>query len=134
MDIRPDYANVACGDAQLQKVSPDQVEVGSVIVIRPGEKVPLDGVVIEGTSSLNTVALTGESMPREITVDDEVISGCINLSGVIRVRTTKNFGESTVSKIIELVENASNWLRMPANTSRRARPSSPALPASTPPL
>ena len=107
MDIRPDYANVACGDAQLQKVSPDQVEVGSVIVIRPGEKVPLDGVVIEGTSSLNTVALTGESMPREITVDDEIISGCINLSGVIRVRTTKNFGESTVSKIIELVENAS---------------------------
>ena len=107
MDIRPDYANVACGDAQLQKVSPDQVEVGSVIVVRPGEKVPLDGVVIEGTSSLNTVALTGESMPREITVDDEVISGCINLSGVIRVRTTKNFGESTVSKIIELVENAS---------------------------
>ena len=107
MDIRPDYANVACGDAQLQKVSPDQVEVGSVIVVRPGEKVPLDGVVIEGTSSLNTIALTGESMPREITVDDEVISGCINLSGVIRVRTTKNFGESTVSKIIELVENAS---------------------------
>ena len=107
MDIRPDYANVACGEAQLQKVSPDQVEVGSVIVIRPGEKVPLDGVVIEGTSSLNTVALTGESMPREITVDDEIISGCINLSGVIRVRTTKNFGESTVSKIIELVENAS---------------------------
>ena len=107
MDIRPDYANVACGEAQLQKVSPDQVEVGSVIVVRPGEKVPLDGVVIEGTSSLNTVALTGESMPREITVDDEVISGCINLSGVIRVRTTKNFGESTVSKIIELVENAS---------------------------
>ena len=107
MDIRPDYANVACGEAQLQKVSPDQVEVGSVIVVRPGEKVPLDGVVIEGTSSLNTVALTGESMPREITVDDEIISGCINLSGVIRVRTTKNFGESTVSKIIELVENAS---------------------------
>lgn len=107
MDIRPDYANVASGEAQLQKVSPDQVEVGSVIVVRPGEKVPLDGVVIEGTSSLNTVALTGESMPREITVDDEVISGCINLSGVIRVRTTKNFGESTVSKIIELVENAS---------------------------
>ena len=107
MDIRPDYANVACGEAQLQKVSPDQVEVGSVIVVRPGEKVPLDGVVIEGTSSLNTIALTGESMPREITVDDEVISGCINLSGVIRVRTTKNFGESTVSKIIELVENAS---------------------------
>ena len=107
MDIRPDYANVACGDAQLQKVSPDQVEVGSVIVVRPGEKVPLDGVVIEGTSSLNTIALTGESMPREVTVDDEVISGCINLSGVIRVRTTKNFGESTVSKIIELVENAS---------------------------
>ena len=107
MDIRPDYANVAYGDAQLQIVSPDQVEVGSVIVVRPGEKVPLDGVVIEGTSSLNTVALTGESMPREITVDDEVISGCINLSGVIRVRTTKNFGESTVSKIIELVENAS---------------------------
>ena len=107
MDIRPDYANVACGDAQLQKVSPDQVEVGSVIVVRPGEKVPLDGVVIEGTSSLNTVALTGESMPREITVDDEVISGCVNISGVIRVQVTKTFGESTVSKILNLVEHAS---------------------------
>ena len=112
MDIRPDYANVENSqlstlNSQLKRVSPEEVEVGSVIVIRPGEKVPLDGVVVEGSSSLNTVALTGESVPREITVDDEVISGCVNLSGVIKVRTTKSFGESTVSKIIELVEHAS---------------------------
>ncbi len=106
MDIRPDVAHVE-GDGLTKDVSPEQVEVGSVIIIRSGEKVPLDGIVIEGSSSLNTVALTGESLPREITVDDEVISGCVNLSGVIRVRTTKNFGESTVSKIIELVEHAS---------------------------
>ena len=103
MDIRPDFACLENGE----RVAPDQVAVGSVIVIRPGEKVPLDGVVIEGTSSLNTVALTGESLPREIALDDEVISGCVNLLGVIKVRTTKNFGESTVSKIIELVEHAS---------------------------
>ena len=101
MDIRPDVAHV--GDKDL---SPEDVAVGSVIVIRPGEKVPLDGVVIEGTSALNTVALTGESLPREVGEGDEVISGCVNLSGVVRVRVTKSFGESTVSKIINLVENA----------------------------
>ena len=107
MDIRPDVAHVENIDkGVLNDVSPEQVELGSVIVIRPGEKVPLDGVVVEGTSALNTVALTGESLPRDITVDDEVISGCVNLSGVIRVRTTKSFGESTVSKIIRLVEDA----------------------------
>ena len=105
MDIRPDVAHLEAEG--LQDVAPDAVEVSSVIVIRPGEKVPLDGVVIEGTSALNTVALTGESLPRDITVGDEVISGCVNLSGVIRVRTTKAFGESTVSKIINLVEHAS---------------------------
>ena len=105
MDIRPDVANVE-RDGQLQTVSPDAVRVGETIVIRPGEKVPLDGLVIEGTSALNTVALTGESLPRDITIGDEVISGCVNISGVVRVRTTKAFGESTVSKIISLVENA----------------------------
>ena len=101
MDIRPDVAHLEDKD-----VAPDEVPVGSVIIIRPGEKVPLDGVVIEGVSALNTVALTGESVPRDITVDDEVISGCVNLSGVLKVRTTKDFGESTVSKIINLVEHA----------------------------
>ena len=101
MDIRPDVAHL-----NGQDVSPESVEVGSVIVIRPGEKVPLDGVVVEGTSALNTIALTGESLPRDVNVGDEVISGCVNLSGVLRVRTTKAFGESTVSKIISLVENA----------------------------
>ena len=108
MDIRPDVAHVeARGKTEeVRDVSPDQVEVGSIIIIRPGEKIPLDGVVIEGTSALNTVALTGESVPRDITSGDEVISGCVNLSGVIKVRTTKSFGESTASKIIELVEHA----------------------------
>ena len=108
MDIRPDVAHVEVRGERLEvrDMNPDQVAVGNVIVIRPGEKVPLDGVVIEGSSALNTTALTGESMPREIGIDDEVISGCVNLSGVIKVRTTKNFGESTVSKIIELVEHA----------------------------
>ena len=105
MDIRPDVAHVEAG-GKVETKNPEQVEIGSVIVIRPGEKVPLDGVVIEGASALNTVALTGESAPREIGIDDEVISGCVNLSGVIKVRTTKTFGESTVSKIIELVEHA----------------------------
>lgn len=105
MDIRPDVAHVEV-KGRLENVDPNQVEVGSTIVIRPGEKVPLDGVVIEGSSALNTIALTGESMPRDIAIEDEVISGCVNLSGVIRVRTTKAFAESTVSKIIELVENA----------------------------
>ena len=105
MNIRPDVAHVDVND-QIEDVRPEEVEVGSTIVIRPGEKVPLDGVVLEGTSSLNTVALTGEALPRDIAVGDEVISGCINLSGVLRVRTTKVFGESTVSKIIRLVEHA----------------------------
>ena len=104
MDIRPDIAHME--DSQLKDISPEKVAVGSVIVIRPGEKVPLDGVIIEGNSSLNTVALTGESLPRDVKVGDEVISGCVNLSGVLRVRTTKAFGESTVAKIINLVENA----------------------------
>ena len=115
MDIRPDVAHMEMrneelgmrnDDYQVNDVSPEAVEVGSVIIIRPGEKVPLDGVIIEGTSALNTVALTGESLPRDVNVGDEVISGCVNLSGVLRVRTTKAFGESTVSKIISLVENA----------------------------
>lgn len=105
MNIRPDSANVERNGA-VEMVEPETVAVGEIIVVKPGEKVPLDGVVVEGSSSLNTVALTGESVPREITVEDEVISGCVNLTGVIRVRTTKSFGESTVSKIIELVENA----------------------------
>ena len=110
MDIRPDVAHLEetgrQGDRELQDISPEAVEVGSIIVIRPGEKVPLDGIVVEGSTSLNTIALTGESLPREISVGDEVISGCVNLSGVIKVRTTKAFGESTVSKILSLVENA----------------------------
>lgn len=106
MDIRPDIAHVE-RQGQIHDISPEQVESGSIIVIRPGEKVPLDGVVIEGKSALNTVALTGESVPRDIDMGDEVISGCVNLSGVIKVRTTKSFGESTASKIIELVEHAS---------------------------
>ena len=105
MDIRPDVANVE-RDGKVENISPEQVEVGETIIIKPGEKVPLDGIVIEGNTSLNTIALTGESVPREIVEGDEVISGCVNLSGVIKVRTTKNFGESTVSKIINLVENA----------------------------
>ena len=105
MDIRPDVAHLET-TADIKDISPEAVAVDSVILIRPGEKVPLDGVVIEGTSALNTVALTGESLPREISVGDEVISGCVNLSGVLRVRVTKPFGESTVSKIISLVEHA----------------------------
>ena len=107
MDIRPDYANIET-DGKLQKVDPDEVEPGSVIVVQPGEKVPIDGVVIEGTSTLNTSALTGESLPREAKVGDEVVSGCINMSGLLKIRTTKEFGESTVSKILDLVENAAS--------------------------
>ena len=106
MDIRPDYANIE-KDGELVQVDPDEVELGSVIVVQPGEKVPLDGVIEEGSSTLNTSALTGESLPREATIGDEVISGCVNLSGVLRIRTTKEFGESTVSKILDLVENSS---------------------------
>ena len=107
MDIRPDYANIEV-DGQLQQVSPDEVAIGSVIVVQPGEKVPIDGVVEEGTSTLNTSALTGESLPREVQAGDEIISGCINMSGLLRIRTTKEFGESTVSKILDLVENSSS--------------------------
>lgn len=107
MDIRPDYANIEV-DGELRQVDPDEVEIGTVIVVTPGEKVPIDGVVTEGESSLNTSALTGESVPREVKAGDEIISGCINLSGVIRVKTTKEFGESTVSKILDLVENATS--------------------------
>ena len=107
MDIRPDYANIET-DGKLQKVDPDEVEPGSVIVVQPGEKVPIDGVVIEGTSTLNTSALTGESLPREAGMGDEVVSGCINMSGLLKIRTTKEFGESTVSKILDLVENAAS--------------------------
>ena len=107
MDIRPDYANVE-HDGKLEKADPDEVEVGSIIVVQPGEKVPLDGIVVEGKSSLNTGALTGESIPRDVRQGDEIISGCINMTGVLKVRTTKAFGESTVSKILELVENSSS--------------------------
>ncbi|MCM1184688.1 MAG: cadmium-translocating P-type ATPase [Roseburia sp.] len=107
MDIRPDYANIE-HDGGLEQVDPDEVAIGSVIVVQPGEKVPIDGIVIEGTASLNTGALTGESLPREVAAGDEVISGCINLSGVLKLRTTKEFGESTVSKILELVEESSS--------------------------
>ena len=107
MDIRPDYANIE-KDGVLEQVDPDEVAIGSVIVVQPGEKVPIDGVVIEGASSLNTSALTGESVPRDITAGHEVISGCINLTGVLKIRTTKEFGESTVSQILDLVENASS--------------------------
>ena len=107
MDIRPDYANLE-KDGETEKVDPDEVEPGSIIVVKPGEKVPIDGVIIEGRTTLNTSALTGESVPREADVNDEIISGCINLTGVIRVRTTKAFGESTVSKILELVESSSS--------------------------
>ncbi len=107
MDIRPDYANIE-QNGQLTQVDPDDVPVGAVIVVQPGEKVPLDGVVLEGTSTLNTAALTGESLPRDVTGGDEIISGCINMTGVLKIRTTRAFGESTVSKILELVENSSS--------------------------
>ena len=107
MDIRPDYANIEV-DGKLEKVDPDEVTVGSVIVVQPGEKVPLDGVIIDGTSTLNTSALTGESLPRDAKTGDEIISGCINMTGVLKIRTMKEFGESTVSKILELVENSSS--------------------------
>ena len=108
MDIRPDYANVENDNGELEQVDPDEVEVGTVIVVQAGEKIAIDGVIVEGESSLNTSALTGESMPRNVMVGDEVISGCINLNGLLKIRTTKEFGESTVSKILDLVENASS--------------------------
>ena len=107
MDIRPDYANIEGEDGKLEQVDPDEVEVGTVIVVQPGERVPIDGVIVEGASTLNTAALTGESLPRDVQTGDEVISGCVNMSGLLRVRTTKEFGESTVSKILDLVENSS---------------------------
>lgn len=127
MDIRPDYANVE-RDGVLEKVDPDEVEVGTLIVVQPGEKVPIDGVVEEGTSTLNTAALTGESIPRDVTVGEEIISGCINLSGVLKVRTKKEFGESTVSKILDLVENASSRKSRSENfIARFARVYTPAV-------
>lgn len=107
MDIRPDYANIEV-DGTVTKVDPDEVEIGSVIIVKPGEKVPIDGIVVEGTSSLNTAALTGESAPRDCKTGDEIISGCINMSGLLKIKTTKEFGESTVSKILDLVENSSS--------------------------
>ncbi|MCM1188915.1 MAG: cadmium-translocating P-type ATPase [bacterium] len=107
MDIRPDYANLESPDGSLEQVDPDDVETGTVIVVRPGEKIPIDGVVLEGSSTLNTAALTGESAPREVETGDQVISGCVNLNGLLKIRTTKEFGESTVSKILDLVENSS---------------------------
>ena len=107
MDIRPDYANVEDEDGKLEQVDPDDVEVGTVIVVPPGERVPIDGVIVEGTSALNTAALTGESLPRDVQTGDEVISGCVNMTGLLKVRTSKEFGESTVSKILDLVENSS---------------------------
>ena len=127
MDIRPDYANVE-RDGTLEQVDPDEVGVGSIIVVQPGEKVPLDGVVIDGSASLNTSALTGESMPRDVKEGDEIISGCIDMSGVLKIRTTKVFGESTVSKILDLVENASSRKsRSEAFISRFARIYTPAV-------
>lgn len=125
MDIRPDYANIE-QDGQLVQVDPDEVSIGTVIVVQPGEKIPLDGIVVEGTSTLNTSALTGESLPRDAHEGDEVISGCINMTGVLKIRTTKVFGESTVSKFW-------SWWRTPAPASPAPRTLSPSLPASTPP-
>ena len=127
MDIRPDYANIEA-DGQLTQVDPDEVPAGSMIVVQPGEKVPLDGVIVEGTASLNTSALTGESLPRDVKEGDEIISGCINMSGVLKIRTTKAFGESTVSKILDLVENASSRKsRSEAFISRFAKIYTPAV-------
>ena len=127
MDISPDYANIEV-DGQLEQVDPDEVEIGSIIIVQPGEKVPIDGVVLEGTSSLDTSALTGESVPRDIAQGEEVISGCINMTGVLKIRTTKEFGESTVSKILELVENASSRKSKSENfISKFARVYTPAV-------
>ena len=127
MDIRPDYANIE-RDGKLEQVDPDQIPAGSVIVVQPGEKVPIDGEVIEGTSSLDTAALTGESRPRDVKAGDDIISGCINLTGVLKVRTTKAFGESTVSKILELMENSSSHKSRSENfISRFARAYTPAV-------
>ena len=125
MDIRPDYANIE-QDGKLVQVDPDEVAVGTVIVVQPGEKAPIDGVVVEGSSTLNTSALTGESLPRDVHEGDEIISGCINMTGVLKIRTTKAFGESTVSGYW-------SWWRTPVPASPAARTSSPGLPVSTPP-
>lgn len=127
MDIRPDYANVE-RDGQVEQVDPDEVEIGTVILVQPGEKIPIDGVIVEGSSTLNTSALTGESLPRQVESGDEVISGCINMSGVLRIQTTKEFGESTVSKILDLVENSSSKKSRSENfISRFARVYTPAV-------
>ena len=128
MDIRPDYAFIEKENGDLEKVDPDEVEIGSVIVVKPGEKVPLDGIVTEGSSSLNTAALTGESVPRDIKAGEEITSGCINLTGILKIKTTKEFGESTVSKILDLVENASSKKsRSEAFISRFAKVYTPAV-------
>ncbi len=128
MDIRPDYANIEGEDGRLEQVDPDEVEIGSTILVQPGEKVPIDGIILEGETSLNTSALTGESLPREVKAGDEVISGCINMSGVLKIQTTKEFGESTVSKILEMVENASSRKSEPENfISKFARYYTPAV-------
>ena len=128
MDIRPDYANVEDEDGNLEQVDPDEVEIGTIIVVKPGEKVAIDGIVVEGSSTLNTAALTGESLPREVSENDEVISGCINMTGLLKIKTTKEFGESTVSKILDLVENASSKKsRSEAFISRFARIYTPAV-------
>ena len=127
MDIRPDYANIE-HDGKLEQVDPDDVAVGTVITVQPGEKIPIDGEIVEGASTLNTAALTGESLPRDVMTGDEVISGCINMTGVLKVRTTKAFGESTVSKILELMENSSSHKsRSEAFISRFARVYTPAV-------
>jgi len=128
MDIRPDYANVENSEGELEQIDPDEVEIGTVIVVKPGEKVPIDGTIIEGSTTLDTAALTGESVPRSAKAGDEVISGCINLSGLIKIETSKEFGESTVSKILEMVENASSRKsRSEAFISRFARIYTPAV-------
>ena len=124
MDIRPDYANIE-KDGRLERIDPDEVATGSIIIVQPGEKVPLDGVVIEGSSTLNTSALTGESLPRDITAGEEITSGCINMTGLLKIRTSKEFGESTVSKILDL------W-KTPAHANPNRRTSFPSSPASTP--
>ena len=128
MDIRPDYANIETEDGGLEQVDPDEVEIGTTIIVQPGEKIPLDGIILEGNTSLNTSALTGESLPREVKAGDEVISGCINMSGVLKIQTSKEFGESTVSKILEMVENASSRKSEPENfISKFARYYTPAV-------
>lgn len=128
MDIRPDYANIEGENGELEQIDPDEVEVGGIIIVQPGEKIPIDGVIVEGKAALNTSALTGESLPREVQEGDEVVSGCINMSGLLKIRTTKEFGESTVSKILDLVENASSKKSQPENfISKFARYYTPAV-------